>query len=195
MESEERNVKVAKFGGSSVANAEQIRKVAAIIQADEERKIVVVSAPGKRNKEDVKTTDLLIELAQYCMDGNEVKQEQWLQKVVDRYAQMVLDLGLDEATTIEIRNDLVNRIQAPYKNTHQLIDSLKASGEDNNAKLIAAYFHSIGMNASYVNPKDAGLLVSDEPGNAQVLPIAYERLHQLKEQEGIIVFPGFFWLF
>lgn len=192
MESEERNVKVAKFGGSSVANAEQIRKVAAIIQADEDRKIVVVSAPGKRNKEDVKTTDLLIELAQYCMDGNEAKQEQWLEKVVDRYAQMVSDLGLDEATTIEIRTDLVNRIQAPYKNSHQLVDSLKASGEDNNAKLIAAYFHSIGMNASYVNPKDAGLLVSDEPGNAQVLPIAYERLHQLKEQEGIIVFPGFF---
>ncbi len=57
-------MKVAKFGGSSVANADQIKKVAAIIQADKERKIIVVSAPGKRYETDEKTTDLLIELAE-----------------------------------------------------------------------------------------------------------------------------------
>ncbi len=55
-------MKVAKFGGSSVANAEQLRKVANIIQDDRERKVIVVSAPGKRFSEDTKVTDLLIEL-------------------------------------------------------------------------------------------------------------------------------------
>lgn len=57
-------MKVAKFGGSSVASAEQIKKVAAIIKEDKDRKIVVVSAPGKRHKNDEKTTDLLIKLGE-----------------------------------------------------------------------------------------------------------------------------------
>ncbi|GAE91267.1 aspartokinase [Gracilibacillus boraciitolerans JCM 21714] len=55
-------MKVAKFGGSSVANAEQLQKVAQIIKDDKERKVIVVSAPGKRFSDDVKVTDLLIEL-------------------------------------------------------------------------------------------------------------------------------------
>ena len=50
---------VCKFGGSSVANAAQIKKVKAILNQDERRQIAVVSAPGKRNKDDEKITDLL----------------------------------------------------------------------------------------------------------------------------------------
>ncbi len=72
------------------------------------------------------------------------------------------------------------------------MDLIKASGEDNNAKLIADYFQRIGLKASYVNPQDAGLLVSDEPGNAQVLPETFEHLAKLRETNEIIVFPGFF---
>jgi len=52
-------LKVAKFGGSSVAGAEQFRKVKAIVEADESRKIIVVSAAGKRYDTDHKLTDLL----------------------------------------------------------------------------------------------------------------------------------------
>ena len=55
-------LKVAKFGGSSMADAAQIRKVCAIIRADEARKIIVVSAAGKRSKDDHKITDLFIPL-------------------------------------------------------------------------------------------------------------------------------------
>ena len=51
--------KVVKFGGSSLADAKQFRKVADIIHADPERKYVVPSAPGKRFKEDTKVTDML----------------------------------------------------------------------------------------------------------------------------------------
>ena len=50
---------VAKFGGSSVADADQVRKIAAIVRADPRRRFVVVSAPGKRNDQDKKITDLL----------------------------------------------------------------------------------------------------------------------------------------
>jgi len=57
-------MKVCKFGGTSVASAQQIKKVAGIVKADPSRKIVVVSAPGKRFEEDVKVTDMLIRLSQ-----------------------------------------------------------------------------------------------------------------------------------
>lgn len=53
-------MKVAKFGGSSLASAEQVQKVVDIIQADPQRRFVVVSAPGKRHADDTKVTDLLL---------------------------------------------------------------------------------------------------------------------------------------
>ena len=53
-------MKVCKFGGTSVATADQIRKVVDIVTSDSDRKIVVVSAPGKRFSDDIKVTDLLI---------------------------------------------------------------------------------------------------------------------------------------
>ena len=53
-------MKVTKFGGSSLASAVQLRKVLDIVRSDEDRRIVIVSAPGKRFSEDVKVTDQLI---------------------------------------------------------------------------------------------------------------------------------------
>ena len=51
--------KVVKFGGSSLANAEQFQKVGDIIRSDESRRYVVPSAPGKRFDDDIKVTDML----------------------------------------------------------------------------------------------------------------------------------------
>ncbi|NUQ00728.1 MAG: aspartate kinase, partial [Armatimonadetes bacterium] len=50
---------VCKFGGTSVADAEQVEKTMAIVRADPRRRLVVVSAPGKRHRDDTKITDLL----------------------------------------------------------------------------------------------------------------------------------------
>lgn len=54
------DIKVVKFGGSSLADANQFRKVAEIVKSDEKRHYVVASAPGKRNSEDTKVTDMLL---------------------------------------------------------------------------------------------------------------------------------------
>ena len=62
-------MKVIKFGGSSLANSQQIKKVFQIVQADSDRRIVVVSAPGKRHSDDEKVTDLLIQLATSQIEG------------------------------------------------------------------------------------------------------------------------------
>ncbi|MFA9455729.1 aspartate kinase [Halalkalibacter sp. AB-rgal2] len=183
-------MKVAKFGGTSVASAEQIKKVAAIVADDSERKVIVVSAPGKRYSDDTKVTDLLIALGEACLEKGEVEAE--LQAVVSRYEDIAdgLDLGKEIVATIEA--DLRDRLTFDRNRPESLMDLIKASGEDNNAKLIANYFQRIGLNATYLNPQDAGLLVSDEPGNAQVLPETFEHLGKLRDSDEIIVFPGFF---
>ncbi|MBU8907825.1 aspartate kinase [Desertibacillus haloalkaliphilus] len=183
-------MKVAKFGGTSVASAEQIRKVASVITDDPERKVIVVSAPGKRNDEDTKVTDLLIKLGETYLSEGSADAE--LAAVVDRYEQIAKGLELSSEIIDTIESDLKERLAADTSNEGKFMDAIKASGEDNNAKLIAFYLESKGIEAQYVNPRDAGLLVSDEPGNAQVLPEAYENLFKLRERPGVLVFPGFF---
>ena len=68
-------MKVTKFGGSSLANAFQIQKVCNILLADEDRRIMVVSAPGKRTKDDTKVTDLLIAVAKARIAGESYDKE------------------------------------------------------------------------------------------------------------------------
>lgn len=183
-------MKVAKFGGTSVASAEQIRKIANIIADDKERKVVVVSAPGKRFADDTKVTDLLIALGERYLKDGEANRE--LDAVVSRYAEIAQGLQLDHEIVETIQKDLETRLASDTSHPGKFMDLIKASGEDNNAKLIAAFLQKEGMVASYVNPKEAGLFVSDEPGNAQVLPESYDNLYKLRDREGVIVFPGFF---
>ena len=64
-------IKIVKFGGSSLASAEQFKKVGAIIRADQDRKYVVPSAPGKRNSTDTKVTDMLYATYAYAEQGND----------------------------------------------------------------------------------------------------------------------------
>src|SRR5690554_4820896 len=98
-------MKVAKFGGSSVANAEQLKKEANIIQADEERRIIVVSAPGKRNSEDIKVTDLLIELGEAYRLGE--SHEAPLKNVLDRFDAILEELELSKAVLADIEQQVV----------------------------------------------------------------------------------------
>lgn len=183
-------MKVVKFGGSSLASGAQLEKVFHIVTSDPARKAVVVSAPGKRYAEDTKVTDLLIACAeQYLASGS---APELAEAVMERYALIANELQLEQSILEKIRNDLFTLLEGEQNNPEQYLDAVKASGEDNNAKLIAAYFRHKGVKAEYVNPKDAGLFVTNEPGNAQVLPESYENLYRLRERDGLIIFPGFF---
>ncbi|WP_010286026.1 aspartate kinase [Kurthia massiliensis] len=183
-------MKVCKFGGTSVASAEQVKKVANIVQSDSERRCVVVSAPGKRHADDIKVTDLLIDLAEAVNAGAEIEDK--IQAVVTRYEDNARGLGLDQEISDIIEADLRARCTNAVKvSPEYVLDSLKASGEDNNAKMIAMYFNSIGIEAKYVSPKD-GLIVNEPPARTMALPEAYENLSVLKDSKEIIVFPGFF---
>ncbi|MBG9787604.1 aspartate kinase [Brevibacillus laterosporus] len=183
-------MKVCKFGGTSLANAEQIRKVCQIILNDETRRLIVVSAPGKRYKEDVKVTDLLITFGTKQIEHGQA-QEEW-QAVVDRYQEICSELQLPPTCIGAIISDLQKLLQWDGTDSEGFMDVVKASGEDNCARVVAEYLRTLGAPATYINPRDAGLLVSGEYGNAQVLPEAYEKLALLKEKEGLLIFPGFF---
>lgn len=183
-------MKVCKFGGTSVANAQQLKKVASIIREDPSRKVIVVSAPGKRFEEDAKVTDLLIDLAKAALAGQDTRPE--LQKVVDRYTQIAVDLELDSEITAIIAADLAGRLSFSKENPSLFFDQLKASGEDNSAKLVAAYLTSTGLPAEYINPKEAGLVVTEAPARVQALPVSNGNLSALRRKDSISVFPGFF---
>ena len=215
-------MKVVKFGGSSVASAAQIKKVAEIVVADPERCVVVVSAPGRRNKRDAKVTDMLIELARAGIAGGDTEAP--LQRIAARFAEIAKGLKLHAEILEPIVEDLrarlaglstndaptANRVGVPTaKKTvptakkagaakgslseEAYLDNLKAAGEDHTARIVAAYLRKLGHDAHYVNPKDAGLILSDEPGHARVLTSSYGKLHKsLRRHPGIVVFPGFF---
>ena len=86
-------VKVVKFGGSSLADAEHFRQVAAIIKADPARRYVVPSAPGKRFKDDIKVTDMLYGC--YEKIRNHESVDELYEQVKARYNGIIADLGLD----------------------------------------------------------------------------------------------------
>ena len=109
--------KVVKFGGSSLASAEQFKKVGNIIRADKERKYVVPSAPGKRFSDDTKVTDMLYACYDLADQGKSFKAE--LDAIKARYQEIIdglqLDLDLvDEFKTIE-KNFKAQEILANYK--------------------------------------------------------------------------------
>jgi len=183
-------MKVAKFGGTSLADARQILKVVNIVKSDSARRIVVVSAPGKRNPTDIKVTDLLIALARAVLAGKPFENE--LAAVTQRYGEIQQELGLDGSIVKEIEEDLRRRIQGRADHEAQFVDAMKAAGEDNCAKLVARVFVQQGVPARYVDPRDAGMLLSEDFGNAQVLPESYSRLATLKDTKDLVIFPGFF---
>ena len=125
-------MKVVKFGGSSMADAGQYRKIRDILLADPERKVVVVSAAGKRTKEDHKITDLLYLChahTQYGVDCSGI-----FEMISSRYLQIRDDLGIDLDLETEFA-DFKQRIDKKELNA----DEIASRGEYFSAKLMAAF--------------------------------------------------------
>ncbi len=185
-------MKVCKFGGSSLADAAQVNKVIDIVLADPARRIVVVSAPGKRHSGDTKVTDLLIALAETALKGDNTDRE--FGEVAERYASMADALKLGDGIVKLIEDDLHGRLaQAKSLAPEEFMDLMKAAGEDNNAKLVAAAFEARGRKARYASPKDTGMVLKGSFGDATLDPESYARLSRaFSNFEGIVVYPGFF---
>ncbi|MEG0961258.1 MAG: aspartate kinase [Lachnospiraceae bacterium] len=85
-------IKVVKFGGSSLASAQQFEKVGSIIRSDESRRYVIPSAPGKRNEKDTKVTDMLYTCYAVAEEGKNF--DAFLQKIRERFDAIITGLGL-----------------------------------------------------------------------------------------------------
>ena len=86
------SIRVTKFGGTSLASAEQFRKVKEIIMSHPDRRYVVASAPGKRFSDDIKVTDLLNE--SYRLAAASEDYHPVLQKIHDRFSDILTELSI-----------------------------------------------------------------------------------------------------
>ena len=173
---------VCKFGGTSLADAVQIRKVAAIVKADARRRFVVVSAPGKRNSSDQKITDLLLtcwHLATQKLDYREP-----LRLIRERYEQIALDLNVSPVSTpiIEMQTEL-SKLAAGDERSLATRDWMAARGEYFHACLIAEF-----LGATFV-PSGECIFFNEE---GFLDDISYERLAQRMSGDGLYVIPGFY---
>ncbi len=124
-------LKVAKFGGSSVAGAEQFRKVKSIIEADPSRRVVVVSAAGKRSADDHKLTDLLYLCHAHLSYG--VSCDDILQTIEQRFADIRTELGL----RFDAEGEMKKLAAGLSRDTS--VDELVSRGEYFTARLMAEY--------------------------------------------------------
>ncbi len=124
-------IKIAKFGGSSLADATQFKKVADIVKADDARRIVVPSAPGKRFKNDEKVTDMLYKC--YALACADESTDEVFAKIAERYDGIKTELGL--------KTDIVSIIMAIKKKVDEgaSIDYTASRGEYLNGLLLAEY--------------------------------------------------------
>ena len=105
---------------------------------------------------------------------------------------MVAKLGLKPKVLEKISKSITSLATLPIEDNAFLYDTFLAAGENNNAKLIAAYFSQNDVPARYVHPREAGLVVSSEPGNARILPSSYDKIEELNISDEVLVIPGFF---
>jgi len=182
-------MKVVKFGGTSLANADQFKKVANIIKSDEERKVIVVSAPGKRHDHDFKMTDLLIHLGEAYL--NEEKYKSYYITVVHRFSTIIESLNLPPSLLTEIEENIEDVFNSDLSDEERL-DHFKAIGENSSAKILSAYLQNIGVNSKYVSPKEAGIIVEKTPMGTQILEESYDKIYQLNDSNAVSIIPGFF---
>ena len=169
-------IKVAKFGGSSVADGIQLRKIEQIIKSDPDRRYIVVSAPGKRFDKDNKITDLLF-MCKAQADHN-IPYEQLFQVITDRYSAIAFTLGVQvdlESHYEEIRQKMSAGCSEDY---------IASRGESLSAILVAAF-----LGFDFVDTKD--LIVFDHKGRL-LAEETNKRLSEELAKHEYAVIPGFY---
>ena len=131
---------VAKFGGTSLAGADQFIRVKEIVEADPARRVIVASAPGKRFPEDEKVTDLLLDCWRAAAEGQDF--EPYLEAVRKRFDEIIRALGVEFALDDEIEVLRAHLQEDPQK------DYTASRGEYLNSRILAAY-----LGFTFVDPE------------------------------------------
>ena len=168
--------KAVKFGGSSLADAKQFSKCAAIIKSDDARRYVVPSAPGKRFKDDVKITDMLIQ----CYDIQKKDLDEGLayfSTIEDRFDEIIRDLGLDYSLEPEYR------LIRSYMEEGLSRDYLVSRGEFLSGKILAKL-----LDYPFVDPADYIIFNSNGIFEEQKTAVAFRKISEMEA----FVMPGFY---
>jgi aspartate kinase len=169
---------VCKFGGSSVADAAQFRKIKAIVESNAQRKIVVVSAPGKRNPKETKLTDLLYSVHDLASKGLDFMEPYGL--IRERFLEIVQQLSLQS----NIAEDLDNLERTLQQESDSLtLDFLVSRGEFLSARLMAEY-----LGAEFVDAYD----LIEFSANHRVSAEGYEAIAKRLSEDKLYVVPGFY---
>ena len=172
-------MKVCKFGGSSMASSETIKKVAAIIRSDDSRKYIVVSAPGKRFSDDIKITDSLLNAFAECKKGGNIHD--LLAPVKARFVEIAEGLGVQDKVDLDgIFKDIEEGVVASA-----IPDFAAAQGERLSAMLLAAYLGFEFVDArEIVRFSDSGVFNAEYTNDIA-------RRHLLSKEGGVVM-PGFY---
>jgi aspartate kinase len=167
---------VCKFGGSSLADASQFKKVLAIIAADPRRMIVVPSAPGKRNSGDAKLTDLLYLCQQSASVGSDFTPV--FERIRERFLEIERDLGVNalmQAHLEKLRADIARGVSK---------DHVASRGEHLNGLIMAAC-----LDAQFIDPQHYVTIAA----NGTIQADSYEKLGKaLNSKNRRYVVPGFY---
>ncbi len=169
---------VAKFGGSSVADTRQIEKVKAIIEADKDRRAIIVSAPGKRNREDQKITDLLYKCNEEVQKGFGCKDT--FSIIEERFLEIADGLKVEKKALIAELDEIRRNIDAGLG-----ADYAASRGEYLSAFLISQY-----LGFEFVDSSTCIIINQDGTVN----PFSYEQISRIvddSDNKGF-VFPGFY---
>lgn len=170
------NFKVVKFGGSSLADANQFRKVADIVLADPDRRYVVASAPGKRFSEDTKVTDMLYACYEKAAKGEEFEND--FAAIEKRYNDIISDLGVELSLEKDFR-----KIKSAFEHMAGR-DYAASRGEYLNSKVLAAF-----LEFDFIDP--AGYIKFKENGAFDLETTISLLRPRLAESEKAVI-PGFY---
>ena len=168
--------KVVKFGGSSLASAEQFKKVGNIIRSDKDRKFVVPSAPGKRYDGDIKVTDMLYDCYETAEAGKDFTKK--LEAIKARYNEIIEGLGIDFSLEEDFKLVAENFAAKAGK------DYAASRGEYLNGKIMAAYL-------GYEFIDSATVIRFDEDGNFDA-DITNKMMSERLDSCENAVIPGFY---
>ena len=168
--------KVVKFGGSSLASAEQFKKVKDIITADSARRFVVPSAPGKRSSSDTKVTDMLYSCYDLAVKGKDFSEQ--FEKIKERYYDIISELGLD--LSLEDEFDIVKACFIGKAGR----DYAASRGEYLNGIVLANY---LGFN--FIDAAD--VIFFNDAGQFDAKKTGKELSARLESLENAVV-PGFY---
>ena len=171
--------KVVKFGGSSLASAEQFMKAGDIIRADESRRYVVPSAPGKRTSDDTKVTDMLLHVYDTAAAGGDIDGE--MKAIKARYDEIITGLGLKDFSLDADIEEITKKLKAePEK------DYAASRGEFLNGKIMAKY-----LDAEFIDA--AEVIFFNEEGNLNDYKTDKTLSARLEKCDRAVI-PGFYGL-